>query len=159
MGHPTENALDHKDRWEYLTKFCEARVSDKERRTFLKKQLEVRRPPVFTPESMIPELNALGDDGWELVHMEPVARVGSKGDVLFDGSGTHWSNVYFCVFKRRKPTAADHTAQAAEVAPVPPTAAAQAATDPLMPEDYPAAQIPSPRDRPLLLPGMEDTAV
>lgn len=168
MRQPTENAMDHHamqqtpeqmtlERWEYLTKFCEARVSDKERRTFLKKQLEVRRPPVFTPESMIPELNSLGDDGWELVHMEPVARVGTNGDVLFDGTRSHWSNVYFCVFKRRKPSlpapapAALPSEPAVTVAQMADSQAA-APTPTLMPEDFPASQIPSPRDRPILLP-------
>jgi hypothetical protein len=52
---------------------------------------------------MIPELDELGAAGWELVHMEPVPKVGGKGDVLF-GSVPRWSNDYFCVFKRPKPT-------------------------------------------------------
>jgi len=50
----------------------------------------------------MPELNKLGEEGWELVHMEPVAKVGNKGDVLI-GPNYRWSNIYFCVFKRRKP--------------------------------------------------------
>ena len=54
---------------------------------------------------MIPELDQLGGEGWELVHMEPVGGVGKKGDVSFTrgyGSMTVWSSAYFCVFKRRK---------------------------------------------------------
>ncbi|MBC7813947.1 MAG: hypothetical protein H7175_22525, partial [Burkholderiales bacterium] len=27
---------------------------------------------------------------------------GSKGDILFSGEDRVWSNIYFCVFKRRK---------------------------------------------------------
>jgi hypothetical protein len=54
---------------------------------------------------MAPILNKLGEDGWELVHMEPVSAVGSNGDVGFQHGGsasfTTWSNVYFCVFKRK----------------------------------------------------------
>jgi hypothetical protein len=89
------------EQWEYLTKFCEASARSKEKRQFLKQTLNVRRPPAYTPESMIPELNALGRDGWELIHMEPVQRVNSKGKILFS-PGWRWSNVYFCVFKRRR---------------------------------------------------------
>lgn len=91
------------ERWEYLTKFVEANAGDKEIREFVKKTFDVKKPPRYTPESMIPELNKLGDDGWELVHMEPVAGVGGKGDVRFESG--KWSNVYFCVFKRMKPFA------------------------------------------------------
>lgn len=50
---------------------------------------------------MMPELDKLGEEGWELIHMEPVARVGGKGDILFP-AGPHWTNRYFCVFKRLK---------------------------------------------------------
>ncbi|MDX1991328.1 MAG: hypothetical protein SF029_03005 [bacterium] len=128
-------------KWEYLTKFCEANAKDKHTRDFLKQNFSVKRPPAFTPESMIPELNALGEDGWELVHMEPVARVGSNGDVLFDGSGSHWSNIYFCVFKRQKAEP--------EVKVEPPQET---------PAEIPmlASQILPPPDRPILPPGDED---
>lgn len=54
---------------------------------------------------MIPELNEFGQDGWELVRMEPVGGVGKNGDVSFTrgyGTLTAWSNAYFCVFKRRR---------------------------------------------------------
>lgn len=90
------------EKWEYLTTFCEANAGRKAVRQFLKEKFEIKRPPLYTPEALIPELNDLGEAGWELIHMEPVARVGAKGDVLFDGEGVHWSNVYFCVFKRLK---------------------------------------------------------
>lgn len=53
---------------------------------------------------MIPELNSLGDQGWEMVHMEPIGTVGKKGDVGFIAGDAmaRWSNSYFCVFKRQK---------------------------------------------------------
>jgi hypothetical protein len=53
---------------------------------------------------MIPELNSLGDQGWEMVHMEPIGAVGKKGDVGFIAGDAmaRWSNSYFCVFKRQK---------------------------------------------------------
>ncbi len=89
------------EKWEYMTRFFEARANKKEIRTFIKEEFD-KKPRAFSPEAMIPELNKLGDEGWEIIHMEPVARVGGKEDVLFDGD-YRWSNVYFCVLKRRKP--------------------------------------------------------
>jgi hypothetical protein len=90
------------DQWEYLPTYIEASAKKKEIREFLKNRFpDLKKPMRFAPESMMPELDALGRDGWELVHMEPVADVGKKGDVLFDG-GRNWSNVFFCVFKRRR---------------------------------------------------------
>jgi hypothetical protein len=52
---------------------------------------------------MVPELDSLGRDGWELVHMEPVI-VGNNADVCIGSteqtSVRPWTNTYFCVFKR-----------------------------------------------------------
>jgi hypothetical protein len=90
------------EQWEYLPTFLEANAKSKDKREYLKKRMpDVKKPPRYTPEAMMPELNRLGEEGWELIHMEPVSAVGRKGDVLFD-NGRQWSNVYFCVFKRRK---------------------------------------------------------
>jgi hypothetical protein len=91
------------EKWQYYTTFLYA---DAERqRDFLQGKWPDWQPPQYTPESMIPELDELGAEGWELVHMEPVGGVGKKGDVSFTrgyGSMTVWSNAYFCVFKRRR---------------------------------------------------------
>lgn len=86
--------------WEYLTLFLEARVR-KEDEEKLKKRFDKKKLPKYTPESLIPELDQLGAARWELIHMEPVAKVGNKGDVLFHGA-PRWSSTYFCVFKRPK---------------------------------------------------------
>lgn len=88
--------------WEYLTRFIQARATDKEVRRYLKDELEVKRVKRFQPEAMIPELNELGEDGWEIIHMEPVAKVGGKGDILVS-TDYFWTSTYFCVFKRPKP--------------------------------------------------------
>ena len=105
--------------WEYLSLFLEARVH-KEDEDRLKKRFSKKRLPKYTPESMIPELDQLGAAGWELVHMEPVPKVGGKGDILFGGA-PRWSNTYFCVFKRPKPvTTAPPQPAASQPADVPP---------------------------------------
>ncbi len=92
------------ERWEYLTKFIQADVKSEGAQAFLKQyRPNWKNPPRFTPEAMMPELDDLGNQGWELVHMEPVAEVGRNGDVFFAGDTGMWSSTYFCVFKRRKP--------------------------------------------------------
>jgi len=94
------------DQWEYLPTYIKAEIDNKELKEFLQGQFPERKKlPRYAAEAMMPEMNHLGRQGWELVHMEPVADVGRKGDVLFDGTGSTWSNVYFCVFKRRRPAA------------------------------------------------------
>lgn len=89
------------ERWEYQTRFMEAKAKKREVRRFIKTSFG-KRAKRYSPESLIPELNELGEEGWEVIHMEPVPRVGGKEDFRFFGD--NWSNVYFVVLKRRKPT-------------------------------------------------------
>ena len=88
--------------WEYYTTFLEADVN-RQKRDFIAMFPDAAEAPKFDPRALIPELDALGDDGWELVHMEPVL-VGSNMDVCVGSSeGTSmrpWTHSYFCVFKR-----------------------------------------------------------
>ncbi len=99
------------EQWEYLPIHVEAEAKSKEIKEYLKNQMpDKKRFPRYLSQAMMPELNKLGAEGWELVHMEPVADVGKKGDNYFTGTGSRWSNVYFCVFKRRKPAIAPPTA-------------------------------------------------
>lgn len=89
--------------WEYLTMFFEADAESE--RDFLEKLRDWKEGiPKYTPEALIPRLNALGEQGWELVHMQPVA-VGVHGDVLMHDTGgatRFWTKRYFCAFKRPK---------------------------------------------------------
>jgi len=88
------------EQWEYITRFVEASAKKKAVKTYIKETFD-KKARRHSPESMIPELNAMGEQGWEIIHMEPVPRVGGKEDIQFDQS--HWSNTYFVVAKRRKP--------------------------------------------------------
>jgi hypothetical protein len=91
------------ERWEYWTGFLYANVKNEGAKEFLQQRLpNWPDPPRYAPQAMMPELDTFGEEGWELVHMQPVAGVGSKADVYFQGAGHAWSNAYFCVFKRRK---------------------------------------------------------
>lgn len=101
------------EQWEYLTIFLEASAKKKELKDFIQNTFN-KKAKANSPESMIPQLNEYGRQGWELVHMEPVPRVGGKEDIQFDQ--TNWSNTYFCVFKRREPgtSVPVHVAQPAQ---------------------------------------------
>lgn len=90
------------EQWEYFTTYVEANVKDRKTRKELQKRFGKRKIPRYMVESLLPQLNQYGTEGWELIHMEPVPGVGKKGNVLFLGSSRRWSNTYFCVFKRRK---------------------------------------------------------
>lgn len=97
------------ERWEYITQFVFADIEFPGVKDYFKEAFSPEyKPPKYSPEAMIPELNSWGAEGWELVHMEPVAGVGKNFDVKFVSGGsttgiptTTWSNVYFCVLKRR----------------------------------------------------------
>ena len=90
---------NHLEQWEYFTTFIEAQMSD------IDPQHEAMIPhddhPKFSPYATMPELNSLGQKGWELISMQPVI-IGKNHDVLVHpNSITYWGNTYFCVFKRR----------------------------------------------------------
>ena len=93
-------------KWEYLTTFVTADVTGRQEKL---KQLGQSAADVkFSPVALMPELNAFGERGWEIVSMEPVS-VGSFGDImLFPPVGlqviTHepFTHTYLCTFKRPK---------------------------------------------------------
>ena len=92
------------EKWEYLTKFIWASIENEGAREYIHGTWPTWQPAKYSPETMIPELNAYGDRGWELVHMEPVGAAGKNRDVGFVAGEAipRCSNVYFCVFKRLK---------------------------------------------------------
>ena len=91
-------------RWEYLTRFLYANAGNQGAREYYQRHWPGSEPSKYAPETMIPELDTLGEQGWEMVHMEPIGAVGKKGDVGFIAGDAmaRWSNSYFCVFKRQK---------------------------------------------------------
>ena len=87
------------NQWEYYTTFIDAEM------TQVEWQQEAMIPPgehpKFSPYALMPELNRLGEKGWELVHIEPVIT-GRNDDVLVHPNNMiYWGNTYFCVFKRQ----------------------------------------------------------
>ncbi len=94
------------EKWEYLTDFVVADITNEGVKEFLQEQkfwTLGKNLPKYAPQTMIPHLNRWGEQGWELVHIEPV-KIGNNFDISLDSSGgiNSYTNIYFCVFKRRK---------------------------------------------------------
>lgn len=89
--------------WEYLTTFLEADALSSAALAAL--GYDPKKLPKHSPLFLKPELDQYGQQGWELVSLEPVAR-GSNGDVWVQGAGgaaaREWSYTYLAVFKRPK---------------------------------------------------------
>ena len=100
--------MEH-ERWEYATTFLFANIESQGAREALATKFPSVHPSKwekYAPQAVIPDLDAWGEKGWELIHMEPVYGVGQNADVGFSTGGgspavTHWSHAYFCVFKKR----------------------------------------------------------
>lgn len=83
--------------WEYYTTFLQADA--KNEAEFLEELRDWKEGiPQHTPEALIPRLNALGEQGWEMLQILPV-NSGAKGDVI---NPSIWTHTYFCAFKRPK---------------------------------------------------------
>jgi hypothetical protein len=84
--------------WEHYIEYIIADAREKETRDFLATYYPGERMPKFAAQASLLRLNAIGAQGWELVHMQPVL-------VLNDGSVTSGekfgTNTYLCVFKRQ----------------------------------------------------------
>lgn len=92
--------MNMSEKWEYRTQFLGA--DGEAVKDFLFKSFPGQRHFKYTPLALIPELNRLGAEGWELVSLEPV-MVGDKGDVLIwiDSARSYWTATYLAAFKRR----------------------------------------------------------
>ncbi len=93
------------EKWEYTSVFVHAHIDNAGAKEYIKQRWpEWTGLQKYSPETIIPELDSFGKEGWELVNMEPVI-VGGKHDIAFmagSGSSTQWSNIYFCAFKRKQ---------------------------------------------------------
>ncbi len=90
------------EKWEYTTLLVSANIDAPGVRDYLATRYPGWKPAVYSPESLDVFLNELGEKGWELVHMQPVAGVGTNRDINFPGTLNLFSNTFFCVLKRRK---------------------------------------------------------
>lgn len=101
MSWPNSSSENYYERWEYYTEFVEAETTA-QTETLAQKFPGVSLPK-YAVQALMPRLNEMGEQGWELLHMEPVF-IGKNQDVRFNdyGSMTNYTHTYLCVFKRRK---------------------------------------------------------
>jgi hypothetical protein len=90
------------ERWEYRTEIITANIEDAGVREYLAQKYPEMVLAKFAPEAMQAHLDDLGEAGWELVAMHPIAGKGRNADVFYPGEMSAYSNAYFCVLKRRK---------------------------------------------------------
>ena len=94
--------MTEREAWEYQCRFIEANIESKGASEYLHARWPNWKVPQHTPQTMDPELNNLGRDGWELIQITPVVAL-ANGDVQLTGNeASAKTNVYFAVFKRKK---------------------------------------------------------
>lgn len=90
--------------WENHIEYVQAETYALEAKSFLAHYYPGQKVPKYAVQAILPRLNELGEQGWELVHMEPV-EIGINGDIRLGFDVNHWTNVYLCAFKRLKRSA------------------------------------------------------
>jgi len=89
--------------WEHLVVYLEADAQ--QQASFLEQKWPGQTFPIYAAQALMPRLDSYGQDGWELVSIQPVI-VGDNGDILIndrrDAWGGRWTSTYLCVFKRPK---------------------------------------------------------
>ena len=92
-------------RWEYLTRVF---VLDKEEEVVINyvqreyPERDWKELPKFDLLALEAWLNKCGEEGWDLVRLEPVNDVGKNGDLgyIYPDAYNTWRNKFLCVFKR-----------------------------------------------------------
>jgi hypothetical protein len=88
------------EQWEHYVEFVTA--DSQYDPPFVQQFYPQGRAPVYAIQSILPRLNYLGEQGWQLVNIQPV-RLGGNGDVMMESGGSReWNNAYLCAFKRRR---------------------------------------------------------
>ena len=82
--------------WEYLT----TTLSTEGRTVPVSDQIPPGPHPKYSVYALMPQLNEFGQQGWELVSLEPVQE-GRNGDLRYcDAAGGQWTYTYLAAFKR-----------------------------------------------------------
>jgi hypothetical protein len=91
------------ERWEYTMLLLTA--NPREQQAFFDKYAPGQKVMHYDYRAIIPQLDALGAEGWELVTLVP-AVMGDNGDMFMGGgqspyAAIDWAHTYLCTFKRR----------------------------------------------------------
>lgn len=101
-----QDMIEARPQWEHHIEYIKAYASIPQTKDFLASRYPGKNMPMYAVQAVTPRLDKLGEEGWELVHMQPV-EVGVNGDILInkDKINGNWTNVYLCVFKRLRRSA------------------------------------------------------
>ena len=91
----------HLERWEHLSRILEADAEDADVRAYMERYWHGDTPPRYSPEALMPALDELGEQGWELVSLQPVL-LDRNHDIDWNHAGCLFSHTYMTAFKRRK---------------------------------------------------------
>lgn len=87
--------------WEHLVVYLEAVAQ--QQAAFLQQKWPGQHFPMYAAQALMPQLDFYGQQGWELVSIQPVI-VGANGDIMIHnphaGYADRWTFAYLCVFKR-----------------------------------------------------------
>lgn len=91
-------------KWEYLTTLLQAE-SEKQLPWLQEHYPDIKKFAKYAYLALIPQMDKLGEEGWELVSCEPV-KYGDNLDLMIAvnvyGQMNPWTYTYLCVFKRPK---------------------------------------------------------
>ena len=88
------------EQWEYHTAIIWAHEDNPGAREYVVRHRPGEKVGKFSPVNLVPELDRLGKQGWELVTLQPIVMTADMAIMLSD-STPQASNVYFVAMKRR----------------------------------------------------------
>ena len=111
QNHNNGNANNNStEKWEYHAEFISADMTIEQAKKFISEKIPGwKSPPRYSPVALLPRLNSLGENGWEVIHIEPIPHRGNNDDIGFPVTGVMsmagyiYSHTYFCAFKRKIP--------------------------------------------------------
>ena len=87
-------------KWEYYTTIESADIYNTAPAGYIEKHWPDHKPKRLDPSNLIPRLNEWGQEGWELVHMQPIWSQTVRGALVVTSDWEVGAKLYFCVFKR-----------------------------------------------------------
>lgn len=92
-------------RWEYLVRVFSLDKEDEVAVDYVQGEYPDRtwkELPKYDPVTLEARLNCCGEEGWELMSLEPAEAQGKQGDIgrIYSPGAYNWARFYLCVFKR-----------------------------------------------------------
>lgn len=92
------------EKWEYMTILISSDAKERGAHEWFKQTFPADKPDPrrYDPRFLKRKLDQWGEQGWEVIHIQPV-YAGMNRDILVGfGDRLEWTCEYFCVMKRKK---------------------------------------------------------